>query len=61
MRFSNVLAVIAALTVSISAMPSVANISSEVNTEDACPVFCSKNSGCFGCQQENCYLIFCTG
>lgn len=48
MRFSNVLAVIAALTVSISAMPSVADISSEANTEDDCPVFCSKNSDCFG-------------
>jgi len=48
MRVSNVLAVIAALTVSISAMPSVAS------TEDACPLFCTKNSDCFGCDQESC-------
>ncbi|KAG1765513.1 hypothetical protein EV702DRAFT_68389 [Suillus placidus] len=56
MRLSFVLAVVAALTVSISAMPSVADTSisaSGANTEDDGPVFCLKNSDCFGCTEAN--------
>ncbi|KAG1719749.1 hypothetical protein EDB19DRAFT_1781460, partial [Suillus lakei] len=54
MRFSSVLAVVAALIVSISAMPSVvdASISArEVDTEQAkfCPMFCVIKSDCKGC------------
>ncbi|KAG2148369.1 hypothetical protein BD769DRAFT_563958 [Suillus cothurnatus] len=58
MRFSSVLAVVAAFTVSISAMPSTLISASEANTEN-CPVFCLKDSDCFGCSQLNCYAIFC--
>ncbi|KAG1747632.1 hypothetical protein EDB19DRAFT_1685854 [Suillus lakei] len=52
MHFSSVLAIVAALTVSISAMPSFteASISArEADTEKSCPTFCLKNSNCNGC------------
>ncbi|KAG2345494.1 hypothetical protein BDR05DRAFT_109939 [Suillus weaverae] len=51
MRFPFVLAVVAALTVSISAMPAVADTSisaSETNTQEGCPGFCTKSSQCCG-------------
>lgn len=55
MRFSFVLAAVAALTVPISAMPSVTDrsISTSEGTEN-CPVFCLKDIDCFGCTTASC-------
>ncbi|KIK46492.1 hypothetical protein CY34DRAFT_800346 [Suillus luteus UH-Slu-Lm8-n1] len=47
MRLANVLAVVAALTASISAT------SADVDA-GACPIFCVRNSNCKHCPDKNC-------
>ncbi|KAG1719748.1 hypothetical protein EDB19DRAFT_1781450 [Suillus lakei] len=56
MRFSSILAVVAALTVSISAMPSVGDaLISARDIKKSCPTFCVKSSSCGkGCGSCRC-------
>ncbi|KAG2749777.1 hypothetical protein P692DRAFT_20832641 [Suillus brevipes Sb2] len=52
MRLANVLAIVAALTTSISAMPADADTG-------ACPIFCVRQSNCKHCPDGNCLIYIC--
>ncbi|KAG2349994.1 hypothetical protein BDR05DRAFT_955843 [Suillus weaverae] len=54
MRFQIVLAVVAALTASISARPADADVDKGV-----CPLFCVRQSNCRNCPDKNCIIYIC--
>lgn len=58
MRFSIVLTVVAALTVSISAMPLVADTPVSAGETGKCAIFCTKNSECCGNCVSSLHPIF---
>ncbi|KAG1754411.1 hypothetical protein EDB19DRAFT_1666319, partial [Suillus lakei] len=55
MCFSLVLAVVAALTASISARPSDAVVA---GSESACPLFCSEYTNCDGCVLHGRLMVY---